>query len=546
MFLIDITIIVVISFQNEYSFLLNPGNIDNEVGFAYEASIGSPGFPFEIPGDSNESPTRSGLILYENGKIIGKPHSLHKSIRDIGGGLYSHWHKYLIFSTSDNSDPRSNGRKYEIISPLKINSKVQLALLFLNLLPLVSLCILIQKNKLNIIDIISYFPFINKKKVYLITSGMRSISNVLYSIWNKRQKYLSYFYILTIGCFALYINHILLHYTEMYPCINPDSASYLQYNITRTIGYPLFIKLIYTLSDNIFWIIPVQLNLMLLSFASLGYAVGRVADNKFIWFLLTMLMFGILPLILTSYMLLTEALFTVFICMHFAFACLFIKYRKFSFAIFSGITLICIILVRPAGYPFLLGIPLLVLLLRGEIKKITLGIGGPVIIGFILAVIINWQLFHILGTQSVGGISLLGHVSYLLDDNDAKGEYADVIKNIVENSKEITTPLKKMNFPREIWWETMWKYNELLYHHALPEIKKYVDKTYIDLDSEGRKSLVNDIAMAISLHAIKSHPKKYIFHVLSHYYGMWQGFFLDYGDVPFQCRSACRRLLGRS
>jgi len=35
----------------------------------------------------------------------------------LGGGAYSHWQEYLYLSTTDNSDPNHNGRRYVAIIP---------------------------------------------------------------------------------------------------------------------------------------------------------------------------------------------------------------------------------------------------------------------------------------------------------------------------------------------------------------------------------------------------------------------------------------------
>jgi hypothetical protein len=68
--------------------------------------------------DSPENPTRSPVILLENGKPLGPPHSAHADIRDIGHGRFSHWRGIgIIFSASDNSNPNVNGRKYDIMTP---------------------------------------------------------------------------------------------------------------------------------------------------------------------------------------------------------------------------------------------------------------------------------------------------------------------------------------------------------------------------------------------------------------------------------------------
>ena len=58
------------------------------------------------------------LLLYEDGKAL----TAHTELSDIqrkGKGKFRHWLTYedeelLYFSSSDNSDPRKNGRKYRV------------------------------------------------------------------------------------------------------------------------------------------------------------------------------------------------------------------------------------------------------------------------------------------------------------------------------------------------------------------------------------------------------------------------------------------------
>jgi len=79
-------------------------------GFAWTTSLGG----MCILSDSEEFHRRSLLVLYENGKPLKMPHSTHSDIREQGCGLYSHWKDLLYFSTSDNTDPNTNGRRYQI------------------------------------------------------------------------------------------------------------------------------------------------------------------------------------------------------------------------------------------------------------------------------------------------------------------------------------------------------------------------------------------------------------------------------------------------
>ena len=50
--------------------------------------------------------------MCEDGKELGPAHAAHDDIRSIGLGRFSHWENYVVFSASDNSNPRLNGREY--------------------------------------------------------------------------------------------------------------------------------------------------------------------------------------------------------------------------------------------------------------------------------------------------------------------------------------------------------------------------------------------------------------------------------------------------
>lgn len=82
-------------------------SITSEGGFAYAVYR-----DFGTTGDSNTQPTISKLRVFEDGKELGAAHAKHADISSIGKGKFSHWGNGLIFSASDNTDPRKNGRKY--------------------------------------------------------------------------------------------------------------------------------------------------------------------------------------------------------------------------------------------------------------------------------------------------------------------------------------------------------------------------------------------------------------------------------------------------
>jgi hypothetical protein len=68
--------------------------------------------------DNNE---RSPIEIYENNTPLGPAHSAHADVAKIGHGLFSHWERnkgaIFVFSSTDNTDPQTNGRTYWAVKP---------------------------------------------------------------------------------------------------------------------------------------------------------------------------------------------------------------------------------------------------------------------------------------------------------------------------------------------------------------------------------------------------------------------------------------------
>ncbi len=97
--------------------LIKNENLYSLSGFNYGVDLKLKNFMHHVidsHGDSVSHDSRSNIILYEDGKEFGVPHSGHQAISEEGGGKYSHWRDHVQFSTIDNSNPKTNGRTYEI------------------------------------------------------------------------------------------------------------------------------------------------------------------------------------------------------------------------------------------------------------------------------------------------------------------------------------------------------------------------------------------------------------------------------------------------
>jgi hypothetical protein len=70
--------------------------------------------------DSIDNETRSTILIYEGDRQLGPAHSKHFDVGSLGRGRFSHYrskNSIFLFSSSDNTDPRTNRRAYWAIKP---------------------------------------------------------------------------------------------------------------------------------------------------------------------------------------------------------------------------------------------------------------------------------------------------------------------------------------------------------------------------------------------------------------------------------------------
>jgi hypothetical protein len=82
-------------------------DIQDEIGYAFISVTGKSSLSCHLK--------PSSAVILENGiPLPGPANALHDDIRRFGNGRYSFWKNRVYFSTPDNSDPRTNGRQYNI------------------------------------------------------------------------------------------------------------------------------------------------------------------------------------------------------------------------------------------------------------------------------------------------------------------------------------------------------------------------------------------------------------------------------------------------
>jgi SAM-dependent methyltransferase len=87
---------------------------DHNSGYCYVARLGALAGRETLAAmaDDAANPRRSRATLLEDGRVLGPAHSVHAYVAKVGKGSFSHWSTNLYFSSSDGSDPNTNGRRY--------------------------------------------------------------------------------------------------------------------------------------------------------------------------------------------------------------------------------------------------------------------------------------------------------------------------------------------------------------------------------------------------------------------------------------------------
>jgi glycosyltransferase involved in cell wall biosynthesis len=92
--------------------IISPETISQEIGHCFLANLGL-----------SEGSGRVGL--WEDEVRLGPGGCLHDDVRINGGGRYSVWGPTLYFSSTDNTDPRSNGRGYRFRRARKAEASLE-------------------------------------------------------------------------------------------------------------------------------------------------------------------------------------------------------------------------------------------------------------------------------------------------------------------------------------------------------------------------------------------------------------------------------------
>jgi hypothetical protein len=361
--------------------------------FDYSVSrVLQPKFPlYGVASDSLWSPWQSTLQLYEDGKQLGPAHSLHDDIRNTGRGPYSHWgngwgNGYIIFSTSDNTDPRNNGRTYSmrfIVVPALLLFGLAIAVWFLSFV-----------------------------RLYWISDRCRRASAVIlriiansHGLWRAA---------VILAC--LYLCYVLLWLFPRTPILTPDSGHYLvQGSVRGLIGYPAFVFGVNAVTGSLLWLSAAQLFVFIGAVIYLYFGAERLLRWPFLagFLALSLLAYG--PVTATILWLMSEPLFIalIVIIIGATFHALNKPGANLPLRVLAA-GAAALIFVRPAGY-FVFGVaPFLAVAWRGQFRRVVVWAIVPTAVLAMLGMSVNYLISGTL-TQAIGGYNLFPHVAHLFE-----------------------------------------------------------------------------------------------------------------------------------
>jgi len=325
------------------------------------------------------------------------------------------------------------------------------------------------------------------------------------------------------GIAALLANVAMLVDLPVIAFIEPDTLGYLKPSAVRSAGYMLLIKAVVAAGGDLKWIVPVQLNVMLASFAALGWAARGVLRSQgagLIVAVVPMLSSGLLILAPTV---MTEAIFVALICLHFAAVLSVIQRLTWINMSLVGLTLGLMIVVRPNGISVLAGIPLLLFFFQDRWRMVALGGLGPVLLIVLAQGMANQHTFGFFGLHKFGGTSLAGAAAPLIR-GDMPSDYPDLAKDIERRFKSYYVdfpPFEDRAYPFEMAHVASLTAVGAIYNQILPAVRAKLNLPQPDIVAFEYDPRLNAISGSLGVSAIRNDPWGFFKIITSNYIANW-------------------------
>lgn len=467
---------------------VDPAAVTPELGRAFESPLRPPAsLWWAASGDTLATGDTSDLELREDGRPLGPGHSRHPDVRERGGGAFSHWHQRVIFSSSDGSDPRTNGRSYQAT---------------LTLAPA---------------------PWITW------SASLLWVAAAFAAWWGPARRHprlQPWLFAATAALLLLAWNGVLLRCAPAWISVQEDTMSYLNGSTMRTPGYPWFLRAVTLLCGDLRFLAWVQVNLLAASVICMAWSAAR-ALGGWGWAVSLLVLVGSASRVFeTSFSAMADGPFTACSCL---LAAALLRCAAASgptaarWTLAAALAAGAAVLLRPVGMAFL---PVLLLpaIWHAGWRLRHLAAGAAALLILLGASAWNLSRHGFFGLSTMGPISIAGHVGWMISP--------ETVPSQPELARRIQARLAPIlaRRPDPLPWPTayyLWtsdEYNELLYVNILPEVDAF-------LAEEGRGTQPDAVAAtarrrdallaAIGTEPILARPADYARHVAANVVGAW-------------------------
>ena len=318
-----------------------------------------------------------------------------------------------------------------------------------------------------------------------------------------------YFYFLIL-CFTYLIINIS---PSLISSSQPDSPTYIDFDMTRTSIYPYVIDILEKFKIDLFFFQKLLLS------SSIVFLVYSLVIRNVNSYLIILFFFGLtLNFFYTSFSktILTESIFFSFINIFFAIFVLG-KYKNFLFNFILGISVGFIITIKSIGFSIVMSL-IMILFIYFVKEKLYKNI-FVIVLGLFLVVCLENFLFFKNHDQrkSVLPIAIVGKVFFLSGNDSFNVEnfpekFIDIIAESKSSFKPVSLFLKKINNPilkadLTADYEVVAQYQFLKF--KIPVEKKFNERNIFDHSYE------------LLIPLLKYNFKEYFILSCTHYLGMW-------------------------
>jgi hypothetical protein len=443
----------------------------------------------QVESDHIFGPRTSDLQILEDGKSLGPPHSFHSEIWDKGAGRYSHWGNAsgsaVVFSASDNSDPRANGRRYELVVQPAFSALLVGVLLVAALTSSILLAWIVQ------------LPW-NLATFVLAAAALAS--------W-----------------VSMYFGHV---------SVSEDTSNYTDWLLTVPLGYPLFLSAIEHVAGSLRWTSAVQAALLTLACVFVALQIARLSGRAAAGLATLAALLVYTPMFAMEHGLLSEGLFIPLILINIGAAFRLIRRPHIGYAILLALSAAWIMFVRPAGYFAVAGVFFLIVACNARLFLLRWALVPTIL--FIACTSITNVAVRGTGTPSQVGRVLFPHVAFLFKPEFITGdskEYAQAAFDAITGNREgymrLTDRTDRFNY-------LLNDYNRRLLATDVAIYQKFATKERNPVPGEDEHSFrfrrMNEIYLSLFLSTVSHDPLRYLRLVAEQLIGAWQYSVLyDYG-----------------